>query len=125
MRLAGADGRQADIAAVLDMTVTEAVVFFARWPRVLARLQPLADVGLDYVRLGQPVPTLSGGEAQRLKLAGYLADAAATPRAGRGTPPLRGKLLLFDEPTTGLHFEDIARLMRAFDMLLAAATRCW
>ncbi len=90
------------------MTVTEAVVFFAGEPAVLERLQPLEDVGLGYVRLGQPVPTLSGGEAQRLKLAGHLADAAT---AG-------SRLLIFDEPTTGLHFEDIAQLMRAFDKLL-------
>ncbi len=108
LRIAGADGRLANVFDVLQMTVTEAVVFFANEPAVLERLQPLADVGLGYVRLGQPVPTLSGGEAQRLKLAGHLADAAA---AG-------ARLLIFDEPTTGLHFEDIAQLMRAFDKLL-------
>ncbi|HKC17957.1 MAG TPA: excinuclease ABC subunit UvrA [Steroidobacteraceae bacterium] len=114
VRISGADGRRADIAAVLDFTVTEALAFFAHSPKVCARLQPLADVGLDYLRLGQPVPTLSGGEAQRLKLAGHLADAA---RKGRGGGA--GKLLLFDEPTTGLHFEDVARLLRAFGLLLA------
>ena len=114
VRIKGADGRRADIAGVLDFTVTEALAFFARSPRVCARLQPLADVGLDYLRLGQPVPTLSGGEAQRLKLAGHLADAARSARGGGA-----GKLLLFDEPTTGLHFEDVARLLRAFDLLLA------
>jgi len=115
VRLEGAGGARADIASVLDFTVTEALAFFAAAPRVRARLQPLADVGLDYLRLGQPVPTLSGGEAQRLKLAGYLAEAAAATR--RGTA---GKLLLFDEPTTGLHFEDVARLLRAFMLLLEA-----
>ena len=129
VRLEGAAGRRADIAAVLSLTVTEALVFFAAWPRVLARLQPLADVGLDYLRLGQPVPTLSGGEAQRLKLAGYLAAAAATPRprtsaagvaAGTTQKGAGGKLLLFDEPTTGLHFEDVARLLRAFALLREA-----
>ena len=133
VRLPGAAGRRADIAAVLGMTVTEALGFFAAWPRVLARLQPLANVGLDYLRLGQPVPTLSGGEAQRLKLAGYLAEAAIKPRraaaAGQAavasagvTAPASasGKLLLFDEPTTGLHFEDVARLLRAFGLLLEA-----
>jgi excinuclease ABC subunit A len=73
--------------------------------------------GCPYVRLGQPVPTLSGGEAQRLKLAGFLAEAAATTRQ-----PLarKGTLFLFDEPTTGLHFDDIARLMRALRKLLDA-----
>ena len=77
------------------------------------RLQPLVDVGLEYVKLGQPVPTLSGGEAQRLKLAGHLAEAAADD-----TPSIRGKLFLFDEPTTGLHFDDVAKLLRAFRKLL-------
>ena len=124
VRLQGATGERADIAAVLNLTVTEALRFFASSPRVLARLQPLADVGLDYLRLGQPVPTLSGGEAQRLKLAGYLADAAAPPRArsrvGQAAASGAGKLLLFDEPTTGLHFEDVARLLRAFGLLLEA-----
>ena len=128
VRLEGATGRRADIATVLDLTVTEALEFFAHSPRVLARLQPLADVGLDYLRLGQPVPTLSGGEAQRLKLAGYLAAAAVAPRApaerrasgSRAAAKDAGKLLLFDEPTTGLHFEDVARLLRAFGLLLEA-----
>jgi len=107
LTLDGADGRRADIATVLEMTVSEAVAFFADQPEVLARLKPLADVGLAYLRLGQPVPTLSGGEAQRLKLAGHLADTENTTR----------RLLIFDEPTTGLHFEDIAQLMRAFRQL--------
>jgi excinuclease ABC subunit A len=117
----GGRGRSANIAEVLAMTVTEALTFFADAPRVRERLRPLADVGLDYLRLGQPVPTLSGGEAQRLKIAGHLADAASAPRgrrSGHDTP--RGALLLFDEPTTGLHFEDIARLIRAFGLLLDA-----
>jgi excinuclease ABC subunit A len=109
IRLEGADGRRASVADVLDMTVTEALAFFAGHREVAARLQPLSDVGLDYLRLGQPVPTLSGGEAQRLKLAGHLAEAGSGGR----------KLLIFDEPTTGLHFEDVARLMGAFDKLLA------
>ena len=109
LKLEGAAGRRASIAGVLEMTVTEAVGFFAAHPAVLQRLKPLGEVGLGYVRLGQPVPTLSGGEAQRLKLAGYLADSDT---AGK-------QLLIFDEPTTGLHFEDIAALMRAFRQLLA------
>ncbi|MDX1376044.1 MAG: excinuclease ABC subunit A, partial [Burkholderiales bacterium] len=105
----------------LDMTVREAIEFFAEDREVLARLRPLADVGLEYLRLGQPVPTLSGGEAQRLKLAGHLAEAAARtrPRAG-GEARGAGKLFIFDEPTTGLHFDDVAKLLGAFRKLLAA-----
>ncbi|HVL36693.1 MAG TPA: excinuclease ABC subunit UvrA, partial [Burkholderiales bacterium] len=99
------------IADVLDMTVQEAARFFRRSEEVQRRLEPLIDVGLEYLRLGQPVPTLSGGEAQRLKLAGYLAEANA------GGDPI---LFLFDEPTTGLHFEDVAKLLRALRRLLAA-----
>jgi excinuclease ABC subunit A len=101
------------IADVLAMTVTEACEFFAGAPEVLAALAPLRDVGLGYVSLGQPVPTLSGGEAQRLKLAGFLAEA--TPVRGA-----EGNLLLFDEPTTGLHFHDIAVLLGAFRRLVDA-----
>jgi excinuclease ABC subunit A len=109
-------GRGRSIADVLDMTVSEAVEFFAGEREVLATLRPLVEVGLDYLRLGQPVPTLSGGEAQRLKLAGHLAESA-TAQPEQGAP---GKLFLFDEPTTGLHFDDIARLLRAFRRLIAA-----
>jgi excinuclease ABC subunit A len=96
IRREGADGTRKNIAQVLDMTVTEALAFFRGNSNVAVRLQPLVDVGLEYVKLGQPVPTLSGGEAQRLKLAGELAEAAADD-----TPSIRGKLFLFDEPTTG------------------------
>ncbi len=101
------------IADVLDLTVSQALVCFADRPEVKRALQPLSDVGLEYLRLGQPVPTLSGGEAQRLKLAGHLVEA------GRGSTA-EGKLFLFDEPTTGLHFDDVARLLRAFRQLIAA-----
>jgi excinuclease ABC subunit A len=104
--------RGRSIADVLEMTVSEAAAFFAGERDVLATLEPLVEVGLDYLRLGQPVPTLSGGEAQRLKLAGHLAQQGA---AGE-----RGKLFLFDEPTTGLHFDDIAKLLRAFRRLTDA-----
>ena len=112
-------GRSASIDQVLNMTVSEALEFFNGLRDVQYGLAPLADVGLEYVRLGQPVPTLSGGEAQRLKLAGHLASAA---RGGISTARVakKGSLFLFDEPTTGLHFDDIARLMRAFRKLLAA-----
>ena len=105
------------VADVLALTVSEACVVFSGDSAVTARLQSIVDVGLDYVRLGQPVPTLSGGEAQRLKLAGFLADAAAGPRQPVAK---KGTLFLFDEPTTGLHFDDIAKLMRSLRKLLEA-----
>ncbi|HXJ08899.1 MAG TPA: excinuclease ABC subunit A, partial [Burkholderiales bacterium] len=99
------------IADVLDMTVSEAAAFFDFARDVKRRLQPLVDVGLEYLKLGQPVPTLSGGEAQRLKLAGHLSDKSSSPEP---------KLFLFDEPTTGLHFDDVAKLLRALRQLLGA-----
>ena len=107
--------RGKSIADVLEMTVTEALAFFGDVPEIHRRLKPLGDVGLDYLRLGQPVPTLSGGEAQRLKIAGHLADAAE-----KGSRKAKGMLLLFDEPTTGLHFEDISKLIRALRALVKA-----
>ncbi|WP_415764831.1 excinuclease ABC subunit UvrA [Paraburkholderia sp. J10-1] len=107
-------GRSLSVADVLDLTVSEAVQCFAEDAEVLRVLQPIVDVGLEYVKLGQPVPTLSGGEAQRLKLAGYLAETAQSRGKDAG-----GRLFMFDEPTTGLHFDDIAKLMRAFGKLLA------
>jgi excinuclease ABC subunit A len=122
------------IADVLDLTVSEALAFFAADTEVCVRLAPLEHVGLDYLRLGQPVPTLSGGEAQRLKLAGHLAENAVREqatdkrrRARRGAATEaaahashRGSLFLFDEPTTGLHFEDVAKLLGAFRRLIDA-----
>ena len=127
MKLARGEGPAKSIADVLDMTVSEAAAFFAGDRDVLDRLEPLVAVGLEYLRLGQPVPTLSGGEAQRLKLAGHL--AASAEGSGRGTrkmsPAATGEraaspLFLFDEPTTGLHFEDVAKLLGAFRRLLDA-----
>ena len=119
--------RLLNVADVLDLTVSEAVQLFAQDREVIRALQPIVDVGLEYVKLGQPVPTLSGGEAQRLKLAGFLAGAsksAAKPSLSRQglalMQPPRGTLFLFDEPTTGLHFDDIAKLMRALRRLLEA-----
>ncbi|HEY8555684.1 MAG TPA: excinuclease ABC subunit UvrA [Burkholderiales bacterium] len=106
------------IADVLDMTVSEAMAFFAAYPEVLQALEPLAAVGLSYLKLGQPVPTLSGGEAQRLKLAGHLAEARSRRSRGARPDEPRGTLFLFDEPTTGLHFDDIATLLGAFQRLL-------
>ncbi len=112
------------IADVLEMTVTQAIEFFREQPQVIVALQPLSDVGLDYLRLGQPVPTLSGGEAQRLKLAGHLAESAERIARGhvrRGTTSAeQGALFLFDEPTTGLHFDDVAKLLRALRKLIGA-----
>jgi excinuclease ABC subunit A len=108
------------VADVLNLTVSEACQVFAQDRDVLRALQPIVDVGLDYVKLGQPVPTLSGGEAQRLKLAGHLAEAAKTASASRQPLARKGTLFLFDEPTTGLHFDDIAKLMRSLRRLLEA-----
>lgn len=99
--------RGRNIAEVLEMTVREAFTFFRGQSKVQARLKRLIDVGLDYVRLGQPANTLSGGEAQRLKLAGYM----STSKRGRC-------LFLLDEPTTGLHFADVVQLLDCFDALL-------
>ena len=110
--------RQLNVAAVLELTVSEAASVFAHDRDVIRALQPIVDVGLEYVKLGQPVPTLSGGEAQRLKLAGFLAEAAKTASASRQTLARRGTLFMLDEPTTGLHFDDIAKLMRALRKLL-------
>ena len=120
--------RALNVADVLDLTVSEAVQLFAQDRDVVRALQPIVDVGLEYVKLGQPVPTLSGGEAQRLKLAGFLAEASRSSGKTQSTSrqalalrnPTRGTLFLFDEPTTGLHFDDIAKLMRALRKLLDA-----
>lgn len=110
-------GQSASIDQVLNMTVNEALDFFKGLKEIQNKLMPLKDVGLDYLTLGQPVPTLSGGEAQRLKLAGFLAEANKTQHKKLAK---RGSLYLFDEPTTGLHFDDIAKLMGAFRKLLEA-----
>ncbi|HWY94626.1 MAG TPA: hypothetical protein VNX69_05530, partial [Steroidobacteraceae bacterium] len=128
VKLARGDSPPKSIADVLDLTVSEALAFFSPDAEVCLRLAPLAEVGLDYLRLGQPVPTLSGGEAQRLKLAGHLADSAVrlqppkkSSRASSGNGrDRRGSLFLFDEPTTGLHFDDVAKLLRAFRRLIEA-----
>jgi excinuclease ABC subunit A len=96
-----------NIHEVLQMTVHEALVFFASAPKVTARLSVLGEVGLGYLRLGQSATTLSGGEAQRLKLAAHLTRQAND-----------GVLYIFDEPTTGLHFDDIRKLLAAFRKLI-------
>jgi len=102
--------RGQNIADLLAMTVEDAVAFFAGEEKIARRLQPLIDVGLGYLPLGQPTATLSGGEAQRLKLASFL---EIRPAAARGT------LFLFDEPTTGLHAVDVDRLLATFRRLLS------
>ena len=95
---------------VLEMTVNEAIEFFEKYEQhtIVARLRPLQDVGLGYIKLGQSSSTLSGGENQRVKLAYYLSLANANPT-----------LFIFDEPTTGLHFHDIKKLLDSFDRLVA------
>ncbi|WPP49385.1 excinuclease ABC subunit UvrA [Catalinimonas niigatensis] len=101
-----------DIAEVLDMTVDDSVEFFATQNIVVNKLQPLQDVGLGYVRLGQSSSSLSGGEAQRVKLASFL---------GKGNSIRSNQehiLFIFDEPTTGLHFHDIRKLMLAINALI-------
>jgi excinuclease ABC subunit A len=95
------------IADVLEMSVEEAVEFFAHIPKIKRRLQTLHDVGLDYIRLGQPATTLSGGEAQRVKLATELSKVATGHT-----------LYILDEPTTGLHFADVQRLLDVLDRLV-------
>ena len=112
--------RMLSVADVLELTVSEAAQLFRDDREVIRVLQPLVDVGLEYVKLGQPVPTLSGGEAQRLKLAGFLAEASKNGSATKQSLARKGTLFMFDEPTTGLHFDDIAKLMRAFRKLLDA-----
>jgi excinuclease ABC subunit A len=111
-------GRHINVADMLNLTVSEAAALFANDRDVIRALQPIVDVGLEYVKLGQPVPTLSGGEAQRLKLAGFLADAAKSASSSKQKLANKGTLFLFDEPTTGLHFEDITKLMRALRKLM-------
>ncbi|MBK5291423.1 MAG: excinuclease ABC subunit UvrA [Acidobacteriia bacterium] len=98
-----------NVHEVLQLTVNEAIAFFAGVPRLATRLQVLADVGLGYLRLGQSATTLSGGEAQRVKLASHLAQSK-----------MKASLYIFDEPTTGLHFDDIAKLLDAFQRLITA-----
>jgi excinuclease ABC subunit A len=113
--------RHLSVADVLDLTVSEAIALFTDDFELKRYLQPIADVGLEYVKLGQPVPTLSGGEAQRLKLAGFLAEAAnKAAKKKQEKQAFGGTLFLFDEPTTGLHFDDIAKLLRSFRKLQAA-----
>ncbi len=97
-----------NIYDVLDMTVNQAVEFFAEEKKIVKRLKPLQDVGIGYIKLGQASSTLSGGESQRVKLAAFLADEKQRPT-----------IYIFDEPTTGLHFHDIKVLLKALNALIA------
>jgi excinuclease ABC subunit A len=101
--------RGRNVHQVLDMTVREALTFFSTSPKVLRRLQVLDEIGLGYLRLGQPATTLSGGEAQRIKIASHLSSTGGDRI-----------LYILDEPTTGLHFDDIAKLLSAFRKLVEA-----
>ena len=94
-----------NVAEVLHLTIDEALEFFAKEPKIIAKIKPLVDVGLGYVQLGQSSNTLSGGEAQRIKLASFLVKGNNTQKT----------LFIFDEPTTGLHFDDIKKLLQCFD----------
>ncbi len=96
-----------NIYEVLQMSVDEGLVFFENYPSIIKRIEPLQEVGLGYLKLGQPSSTLSGGEAQRVKLSSYLSSKDSSPT-----------LFLFDEPTTGLHFHDIDKLLQAFHRLV-------
>ena len=97
-----------NVSEVLEMTIDEGLEFFAKELKILAKIKPLVDVGLGYVQLGQSSNTLSGGEAQRIKLASFLVKGNNTNKT----------LFIFDEPTTGLHFADIKKLLKSFDALL-------
>lgn len=97
-----------NVSDVLNLSVDEAIDFFAEQPKIMSRLEPLAAVGLGYVKLGQSSSTLSGGEAQRIKLASFLIKGNNQKKT----------LFIFDEPTTGLHFHDIRKLLASFDALI-------
>jgi excinuclease ABC subunit A len=102
--------RGKNIDDVLEMTVEDAAAFFASEEKIVRRLEPLLEAGLGYMRLGQPTATLSGGEAQRLRLAAFLGIRSAASR---------GALFLFDEPTTGLHARDVDRLLATLRRLIS------
>ena len=110
------------IHEVLNLTIREALKFFAEVPRLTEKLRVLDEVGLGYLRLGQSATTLSGGEAQRMKLAAHLQPGARpVSRAAEGVAKRKRHLLyIFDEPTTGLHFDDVSKLLSAFRRLIDA-----
>jgi excinuclease ABC subunit A len=100
--------RNKSIHDVLEMSVDESIAFFADEKKLVTAMRPLSDVGLGYIKLGQSSDTLSGGEAQRVKLASFLGKGKVTEKV----------LFIFDEPTTGLHMHDIRKLLQAFDALI-------
>jgi excinuclease ABC subunit A len=100
---------------VLDLTVREAFGFFRNRPHIQSRLRPMLDIGLDYLTLGQPVSTLSGGEAQRLKLAGFLARSTTALKRPGSAPHT---IFLLDEPSAGLHPLDIVKLLETLNALV-------
>ncbi len=100
--------KEKNVSEILEMTIDEAIDFFDKEPKILNKIQPLANVGLGYVHLGQSSNTLSGGEAQRIKLASFLVKGNNSSKT----------LFIFDEPTTGLHFHDIKKLLKSFDALM-------
>jgi excinuclease ABC subunit A len=115
--------RGKNLTEIMDLTVSEALLFFAEQVEVVRRLTPLAAVGLDYMRLGQSLTTLSGGEAQRLKLAAHIGmekaeKESSLPSFEKEREKGKGTLFIFDEPTTGLHFSDIQKLLTAFTHLV-------
>jgi excinuclease ABC subunit A len=113
--------RGKNIHEVLNLTVKEALKFFAEAPKITDKLRSLEEVGLGYLRLGQSATTLSGGEAQRMKLAAHLQPATRdSSRTGAVSKLKRRLLYIFDEPTTGLHFDDVSKLLAAFRRLIEA-----
>ena len=114
--------RGKNIHEVLNLTLKEALQFFANAPKIVDKLRVLEEVGLGYLRLGQSATTLSGGEAQRMKLAAHLPGARGILRPAQPTDAKRRHrvLYIFDEPTTGLHFDDISKLLAAFRRLVEA-----
>jgi excinuclease ABC subunit A len=112
--------RGKNIHEVLNLTVKEALKFFAEVPKITDKLRSLEEVGLGYLRLGQSATTLSGGEAQRMKLAAHLQPATRDAGRPSGEKLKRRLLYIFDEPTTGLHFDDVSKLLAAFRRLIEA-----
>jgi excinuclease ABC subunit A len=112
--------RGKNIHEVLNLTVKEALKFFAEAPKVTDKLRTLEEVGLGYLRLGQSATTLSGGEAQRMKLAAHLQPATREGGRSNNGDKKRRLLYIFDEPTTGLHFDDVSKLLAAFRRLIEA-----